>query len=670
MTSSISTLRPGDDLRHYQIVRLIGAGGMGIVYEARHHTLDYRVAIKEFAIPSPANEEDTNARKLHQAALDAFIAEARVLITLDHDDIPAGGADIPKVYDLFQENGAWFLIMEYVSGKTLELLLAERGAPVEVEEGVRWGDAILRTLTFLHQQQPPVIHRDLKPGNLILNEQGRVVILDFGVAKSGSVITREQRTSSTSQFVSFFYSPPEQLRGRGTDARSDFFALGGTLYHLLTGERPPDAQERVNTTLLDRQPDPLRLASEMNPAIPRHVALALQQALAIKPEQRFATADEFRRALADPWGKAADYTGVMTGKVPAPTRTPTGSLPGSSAPTVARTGALPPLRTADVQAEPSTEVVYRSVSAPFTAEPRRTSRRWLIPVVLVGLLAAGAIGIRQGWFPGLASVGIAGLVQGGGTSSVEATQLSDDGLLAAAPTFTPEPTFTPSGLPTAVSNNIVANEAEAGPTSTRLPTQTRAATPTETATATVTATATETPAPPTPTPSPTASLFKPSMTPSPPGPTPTTAAPFATPTTAAPFATDTPTPAPATPTTPPPSPTTPPPSPQRPPIVVRDAPAWWQIGVNDLITLTWDGGGGPIAANEGAYIRVYQNGVFQRNIVIPYIEWNSQNFFPFRGSQVSGGPDQYGRFTVYLELVDVNGYSLTRSQSWDFEVGP
>ncbi len=104
--------------------------------------------------------------------------------------------------------------------------------------------------------------------------------------------------------------------------------------------------------------------------------------------------------------------------------------------------------------------------------------------------------------------------------------------------------------------------------------------------------------------------------------------------------------------------------------MVRDPPAWGQIGVNDLITLTWEGGGGPIAANEAVYIRVYQNGVFQRNIEIPYIEWNSQNFYPFRGWQVSGGNDQYGRFTVYMEIVDVNGVSLTRSQSWDFEVGP
>jgi serine/threonine protein kinase len=639
------SLQPGDDLRHYRIERQIGAGGMGVVYEARHRTLDYRLAIKEFAIPTPTNEEDTQARKLHQAALDALFAEARVLITLEHHDIPAGGADIPKVYDLFQEAGAWFLVMEYIGGKTLDLLLEEQDGPIPVEEGVRWGDSILRTLTFLHNQNPPVIHRDLKPGNLKLNEQGRVVILDFGVAKSGSAIVREQRTSSTSQFVSFFYSPPEQLRGRGTDARSDFFALGGTLYHLLTGERPPDAQERVNTTLLDRQPDPLRLASEVNVAIPRHVAQALQQALAIKPEQRFATAEEFRRALADPWGQAADYTGTAATGVVRPT--PTGP---------ANTAVFPP----NDPSEPTGDVVYRPFSAPLAPPPRRSPWLNAVGVLLLLALLVGGLGLWQGWFALPGGIGVAGIAQTGGDDGEGDIAIPTPEIAIAEDTATPEPTFTPNGLPTAVSGISAESGVVVGPTSTRLPTLTVPPTATETTTATPTEIPTETPTEiviPTPT-----------ATPRPVTPSATTAAPFATDT---PVPTATPTAPVATNTPVPPPPTaTVPPSPSRPPIVVRDTPAWWQIGVNDLITLTWDGGGGPIAANEGAYIRVYQNGVFQRNIEIPYIQWNSQNFFPFRGAQVSGGPDRFGRFTVYLEIVDVNGASLTRSQSWDFEVGP
>lgn len=121
---------------------------------------------------------------------------------------------------------------------------------------------------------------------------------------------------------------------------------------------------------------------------------------------------------------------------------------------------------------------------------------------------------------------------------------------------------------------------------------------------------------------------------------------------------------------------TPPPPPTatrstaRPPIVVRDVVAWAQVSVNDLLTLTWDGGGGPIGPGEAAYIRVFQNGAFVRNIVIPNIEWNSQNFFPFRASQVTGGTDQFGKYTVYIELVDVDGNSMTRSQMWEYEVGP
>lgn len=653
MTIPTPSLHPGDDLRHYRIEQQIGAGGMGIVYEARHITLDYRVAIKEFAIPSPTNEEDTQARKLHQAALDAFIAEARVLITLDHDDIPAGGADIPKVYDLFQEAGAWFLVMEYIGGKTLDLILEEQGGPIPVEDGVRWGDSILRTLTFLHNQNPPVIHRDIKPGNLKLNEQGRVVILDFGVAKSGSAIIREQRTASTSQFVSFFYAPPEQLRGRGTDARSDFFALGGTLYHLLTGERPPDAQERVNTTLLDRQPDPLRLASELNSGIPRYVAQALQQALAIKPEQRFNSAEEFRRALADPWGQAADYTGVLT--------------QGNAATAVVRPTSMGkpttvPLKATD-STDPTEDVVYRSVAAPFTPEAPRRSWLGAVAGILIFAIIVGGVGVWQGWIPLPPGIGIAGIAQTGGDEGDIAIPTAESALLEA--TATPEPTFTPNGLPTAVSGTSQEAAVVVEATSTRLPTLTVPASETATETPTETATATPTEIV-IPSPTPTATI---TLSPRPVKASATTAAPFATDT---PVPTATPTNAPVATETPipPPSATAPPPSPSRPPIVVRDTIPWWQIGVNDLITLTWDGGGGPIAENEGAFIRVYQNGVFQRNIEIPYIQWNSQNFFPFRGYQVSGGNDKYGRFTVYLEIVDVNGYSLTRSQSWDFEVGP
>lgn len=656
MTISSSSLRPGDDLRHYRIEQQIGAGGMGIVYEARHHTLDYRVAIKEFAFPSPTSEEDTKARALHQAALDAFIAEARVLITLDHDDIPAGGADIPKVYDLFQEKGSWFLVMEFISGKTLDLILEERGGAVSVEEGVQWGESILKTLTFLHRQEPPVIHRDIKPGNLKLNEQGRIVILDFGVAKSGSMIAREQRTSSTSQFVSFHYAPPEQLRGRGTDARSDIFALAGTLYLLLTGEHPPDAQERVNTTLLDRQPDPLRLANELNPIIPRHVAQALQQALAIQPNQRFESAEAFRKSLADPWGQAADYSGLMSATAPTG-HVKTGDV-RATLPPVSPTFPVQSLRSAT----PTEDIVYRPVSTPLTPEPRRSPFMGVMAGLLLILLLGGAVGLWQGWIPLPVGMG-AGVAQTGDDDVVIPTPDPTNVGLAVVNTITPEPTFTPNNLPTAVSSTGE-TDVSTDPTSTRLPTQ-PAATPTETPTETPspTATATEIVIVPTPTATETPRPVKPSAT---------TAALFAT-NTPVPSSTPNPTATPqATATTPPPppSPTSPPASPPRPPIVVRDTPAWWQIGVNDLITLTWDGGGGPIAANEGVYLRVYQNGVFQRNIEIPYIEWNSQNFYPFRGWQVSGGADRYGRFTVYMEIVDVNGQSLTRSQSWDFEVGP
>ncbi len=558
MTTFTSSLRPGDDLRHYRIERQIGAGGMGIVYEARHHTLDYRVAIKAFAFPSPTTAEDTNARNLHQAALDAFIAEARVLITLDHDDIPAGGADIPKVYDLFQENGSWFLVMEFISGQTLEQILIERGGTVPVEEVVKWGESILKTLTFLHQQQPPVIHRDIKPGNLKLNEQGRMVILDFGIAKSGSIIARDQRTSSTSQFVSFHYAPPEQLRGRGTDARSDIFALAGTLYLLMTGEHPPDAQERVNTTLLDRQPDPLRLANELNPAIPRYLAEALQQALAIQPNQRFENAEAFRQALADPWGQAADYSGLLTTTAPT-ANIKTGAV---SSPATPLSPASPTKSRSSVHlpATPTEDVVYRPVSAPLTAESRRSPLIGVMAGFLLLLMAGGILGVWQGWLPLPIGIGGNAIALNEGVSVPTA---ENEGVVVVA-TATPEPTFTPNSLPTAESVNT---SAETGgvvqSTSTPLSIPTVTATPGETPTETPipTATATEIVIIPTPTATETSRPVRPSAT------------------TAAPFATDTPAPSPtatwAAPSAPPAAATATPPPPPPPTPPVRPTPRLW-----------------------------------------------------------------------------------------------
>lgn len=149
---------------------------------------------------------------------------------------------------------------------------------------------MLEVLEYLHTRQPPIIHRDIKPGNLKLNKQGKIILLDFGLAKSVGMKSLTGHTPS--------YAPLEQVKeGSGTDARSDLFSLAATLYHLMTGVKPPDAVARIEEIAVYRRPDPLRPASELNPQVSPVVASALMRAMALNRDERFATAAEMRRAL-------------------------------------------------------------------------------------------------------------------------------------------------------------------------------------------------------------------------------------------------------------------------------------------------------------------------------------------------------------------------------------
>ncbi len=154
---------------------------------------------------------------------------------------------------------------------------------------LRWGIQILEVLNHLHTRQPPIIHRDIKPQNLKLNERGDIVLLDFGLAKDmveGTVLYGYTR----------HYSPPEQINYRSTDARSDLYSLAATLYHLMTGEFPPDAVERTQI-VANGQPDPLRPVNEVNTRVPSAIASVLMRALILSRDKRFASASEMSEAL-------------------------------------------------------------------------------------------------------------------------------------------------------------------------------------------------------------------------------------------------------------------------------------------------------------------------------------------------------------------------------------
>jgi len=256
----------------YLIEKQIGAGGMGAVYLAVDQRFDNHVAIKETFYMNDEFGE-------------AFEREARLLNGLHHPVLP-------HVSDYFTENNIYFLVMQFIEGEDLSAILKREGA-FPVKDVLRWTDSLLDALDYLHSQEPPVIHRDIKPQNLKLTPRGDIILLDFGLAK-----LKSEDTSNVKSVFGYSrrYSPLEQIQGTGTDARSDIFSLGATAYHLLTGKPPIDVLARA-AEIVTGNPDPLKLASEINNKVPIAVASVLNSALALNADRRFVSAKAMRQAL-------------------------------------------------------------------------------------------------------------------------------------------------------------------------------------------------------------------------------------------------------------------------------------------------------------------------------------------------------------------------------------
>ncbi|WP_232279998.1 protein kinase domain-containing protein [Roseiflexus castenholzii] len=263
--------------QRYQIVRPVGKGGSGAVYEAIDLRLGNRVALKQTAIPA-------------EQSLNLLEREARLLARLRH---PA----LPRVIDHFVEGRYQYLVMEFIGGDDLGTMLLQRNRLFEMHQVLRWADQLLGALEYLHRQNPPVLHRDIKPQNLKLTADGDVVLLDFGLAKGGSGGHTLHRTGESIFGYTPHYAPLEQINNTGTGPRSDLYSLAATLYHLLTGVQPPDALTRA-TAVLRRLPDPLISIRQLNAAIPESVGVILMQALALDPDERPVSAATMRAALA------------------------------------------------------------------------------------------------------------------------------------------------------------------------------------------------------------------------------------------------------------------------------------------------------------------------------------------------------------------------------------
>src|SRR5262245_57137776 len=261
----------------YRISRELGAGGMGTVYEAIDLRLETVVALKE-----TFSTDDRLRRQFEQ--------EARLLAQLLHPCLPV-------VSDYFTERGRAFLVMQFISGPDLAQILSQQPGPFPRNHVIAWADQLLDALVYLHERDRQIIHRDIKPHNLKVMANGRIALLDFGLAK-----TRVADQSTTNSSHSIFgytrrYSPPEQIRDLGTTPQSDIYALGATLYHLLTGVKPADSLERA-AAVANSERDPLQPTRELNQLVDPALSAVLDKAMALNAKDRFTSAKEFREALA------------------------------------------------------------------------------------------------------------------------------------------------------------------------------------------------------------------------------------------------------------------------------------------------------------------------------------------------------------------------------------
>ncbi|HEX6044706.1 MAG TPA: protein kinase [Pyrinomonadaceae bacterium] len=260
----------------YRIVRQLGQGGMGAVYEAIDQRLDTTVALKETLF------SEERLRK-------QFEREARLLARLHH---PA----LPRVSDHFSEGDGQFLVMQFIPGDDLAEKMNRRRGPFPADQVLTWADQLLDALDYLHTQDPQIVHRDIKPQNLKLTPRGQIILLDFGLAKGQAGEISRVTTSASIFGYTPNYAPLEQIQGLGTDTRSDLYALGATLYHLMTGVKPPDALSRA-AAIVNGQADPLAPASVANPSVPPEIDNFLSKAMAQNRDQRYSSADEMRRGL-------------------------------------------------------------------------------------------------------------------------------------------------------------------------------------------------------------------------------------------------------------------------------------------------------------------------------------------------------------------------------------
>jgi len=352
--------------QRYVIVGQAGKGGMGAVYQAvdtrdTHH----RVAIKEMSQGHLSDAELAGATA-------QFQREAALLSRLSHPNLP-------HIYDAFNERGRSYLVMDFIDGKTLLQQLKETGShPLPVAQVLGYALQLCNVLAYLHQQQPPIIFRDLKPTNVMVTANGHVFLIDFGIAR----IFKEGQEQDTAFLGSPGYAAPEQHGSAQTNPRSDLYSLGATLHFCLTGRDPYNAEDRFTFP-------PVR---QFNPQVPVELDQLVQRLLALDERQRPASAVEVGQALVKIGQQATEDTRSISPSMnPSTAPTQYGKLPPAVSPMPslsptpgAKEGplVLPPTAAVGPSAQPASRAALQQADASSSFV-----RIWTIPfTILFGLI--------------------------------------------------------------------------------------------------------------------------------------------------------------------------------------------------------------------------------------------------------------------------------------------
>ncbi len=274
----------------YRIQREVGSGGMGVVYQGFHIRLEQVVAIKDLS-PDLASNEEMRQR---------FIREARIQAQLNHPNVV-------NVHNLLEHEGHLLLVMEFVEGYTLDQLIQTRGA-LPYDKAIEITRQVLEALSFMHSKG--VIHRDLKPGNIMITRGGLVKVTDFGIAKATS---EKEQTRAGVRLGTLWYMSPEQVKGKTVDTRSDLYALGVTFFQMVTGKLPfsGDSDFEIMKAHTDiAPPNPKKIRKDLPKPLSRIILRLLEK----RPNKRFQSADEVLRALEEAQGSIEGSTKGALGR--------------------------------------------------------------------------------------------------------------------------------------------------------------------------------------------------------------------------------------------------------------------------------------------------------------------------------------------------------------------